>query len=157
MLPGVSNTLRRYDFSFKSGMTRVTGVAFIETPLSCSVNKVSVYRTGFSSPLPGRPVFEKKNKINLSSDFSFKNTTCAQLGMSLHQQTVHKRCFAMVQVTHKCHRPNQFSTVHEIGQEFHVVCCFWQIVLSSLLDLASNITNVNSPNCNVRKPETSSS
>ena len=47
--------LRRKDFSFKSGMTTVIGVAFIDTPLSCSVKSVSVYLTGFSSPLPTRP------------------------------------------------------------------------------------------------------
>lgn len=56
-LPGVSNIFRRNDFSFKSGMTTVIGVALIETPLSCSVKRVSVYLTGFSSPLPGLPVW----------------------------------------------------------------------------------------------------
>lgn len=48
-LPGVSKTLSKYDFCRTSERSRVTGVAFMLTPRSCSVNKVSVYLRFFSS------------------------------------------------------------------------------------------------------------
>ena len=40
--PGVSNAFKRKDLPFTSCVTKVTGIALMETPLSCSVNKVSV-------------------------------------------------------------------------------------------------------------------
>ena len=41
--PDVSNIFKRYDLDLTSCSKRVTGVAFVETPLCCSVNNVSVY------------------------------------------------------------------------------------------------------------------
>lgn len=41
-IPGVSNTLMRYDLFLTSGKTKVTGIALMPTPRSCSVKRVSV-------------------------------------------------------------------------------------------------------------------
>lgn len=122
--------LRRKDLSFRSGMTTVIGVALIDTPLSCSVNRVSVYLTGFSSPLPGRPSDKRFQAIPVfAKEFLF---TCLEFRVCLHEEAVHEGRLAVVQMSNKSHRPNQLCTIHQISQKLHVVGGFGQLLLGNL-------------------------